>query len=110
MMTEKSRQEENTEKRRYWKEHLDAWQISGLSQVEYCRQHDLSRFRFQYWKRRFEGSVSMPALIEVPFASVMARKPYQALRLVVGDHYQIAVERDFDPMALRQLIGVLDRL
>jgi hypothetical protein len=52
----------------------------------------------------------MPALIEVPFASVMARKPYQALRLVVGDHYQIAVERDFDPMALRQLIGVLDGL
>jgi hypothetical protein len=26
----------------------------------------------------------MPALIKVPFASVMARKPYQALRLVVG--------------------------
>jgi hypothetical protein len=40
----------------------------------------------------------------------MARKPNQALRLLVGDQYQIAVERDFDPMALRQLIGVLDRL
>jgi hypothetical protein len=110
MTTEKLRQEENAEKQRYWKEHLDAWQISGLSQVDYCRQHDLSRFRFQYWKRRFEGSVSMPALIEVPFASVMARKPQPALRLLVDDQHQIVVERDFDPVALRQLIGVLDRL
>ena len=110
MTTEKSRQEEIAEKRRYWKEHLDAWQISGLSQVEYCRQHGLSRFRFQYWKRRFEGYTSVPAFIEVPFSSVMVRKPQPALRLLVDDQYQIAVERDFDPVALRQLIGVLDRL
>jgi hypothetical protein len=52
----------------------------------------------------------MPALIEVPFCSVMAGRPHQSLRLVVGEQYQIAVERDFDPMALRQLIGVLGRL
>ena len=110
MMTEKSRQEENVEKRRYWKEHLDAWQASGLTQVAYCRQHDLSRFRFQYWKKRFQECDSLPALIEVPFSSVMAGRPHQSLRLVVGDQYQIAVERDFDPMALRQLIGVLDGL
>jgi len=105
-----SRQEEFAEKRRYWKQRLDAWQASGLTQIEYCRQNDLSRFRFQYWKKRFQESASMPALIEVPFSSVMAGKPYHSLRLVVGDQYQIAVERDFDPVALRQLIGVLGRL
>jgi hypothetical protein len=110
MATEQSRQKENTEKRRYWKQHLDEWQASGLTQVVYCRQNSLSRFQFQYWKKRFQESVSLPSLIEVPFASVMARKPNQALRLLVGDQYQIAVKRDFDPVALRQLIGVLGRL
>jgi hypothetical protein len=110
MTTEQSRQEENTEKRRYWREHLDAWQASGLTQVAYCRQLGLSRFQFQYWKRRFQESASLPSLIEVPFASVMVRKPNQALRLLVGDQYQIAVDRDFDHVALRQLIGVLGRL
>jgi hypothetical protein len=110
MTIEISRQDLVTEKRRYWRQHLEAWQASGLTQVAYCRQSGLSRFQFQYWKRRFQESVSLPALIEVPFASVMARKPNQALRLLVGDQYQIAVERDFDPVALRQLIGVLDRL
>jgi hypothetical protein len=110
MATEISRQEEVEEKRRYWRRHLDSWQTSELTQVEYCRQHDLSRFRFQYWKRRFQESASLPTLIEVPFSSVISRKPSHALRLVVGDHYQIAVERNFDPVALKQLIGVLDRL
>jgi len=110
MTTEKPRQEENTEKGRYWRQHLDAWQASGLTQVAYCQQLGLSRFQFQYWKKRFQESASLPALIEVPFSSVMVRKSYQALRLVVRDEYQIAVERDFDPVALRQLIGVLGRL
>jgi hypothetical protein len=110
MTTANSRQEEVAEKRRYWKRHLDAWQISEMSQVEYCRKHDLSRFRFQYWKRRFQISASLPALIELPFSSIITQKQSHALRLVVGDQYQIAVERDFDPVALRQLISVLDRL
>jgi hypothetical protein len=110
MATEITRQEELKEKRRYWKHHLDAWQVSGLTQVEYCRRHDLSRFQFQYWKRRFQESGSLPALIEVPFSSIIAKKQFHALRLIVGDQYQIAVERDFDPVALKQLIGVLDRL
>ena len=110
MTTAISSPAEVEEKRRYWRKHLDAWQASGLTQVEYCRQHDLSRFRFQYWKKRFQESDSVPALIEVPFSSVLARKPYQALRLVVSDQYQIAVERDFDPLALRQLISVLGQV
>ena len=110
MTTSVSRQEEVEEKRRYWRQHLNEWQASGWSQVAYCRQHGLSRFQFQYWKKRFQESASIPALIEVPFCSVMAGRPHQSLRLVVGEQYQIAVERDFDPMALRQLIGVLGRL
>jgi hypothetical protein len=110
MATEDSRIEEVEEKRRYWKYHLDGWRASGLTQVAYCRQNDLSRFQFQYWRKRFQESDLLPALIEVPLSSVMARKPNQALRLLVGDQYQIAVERDFDPVALRQLIGVLGRL
>jgi hypothetical protein len=73
MTTEKSRQEENGEKRRYWKEHLDAWRASGLSQVEYCRQHDLSRFQFQYWKRRFQPSAAFPSFIELPLSQLNRR-------------------------------------
>jgi hypothetical protein len=110
MTTVISRQEEIEEKRRYWRMHLDAWRASGLNQVGYCRQHDLSRFQFQYWKRRFQPSAALPSFIELPLSPVVAHKPYHALRLIVDNRYPILVERDFDPVALRQLIGVLDRL
>ncbi len=33
-----------------WKHHLDAWKRSGLSQTEYCRQHDLNNKVFSLWK------------------------------------------------------------
>ena len=29
------------EKRQFWEDHVQAWQHSGLTQAEYCRQDDL---------------------------------------------------------------------
>ncbi|WP_035240539.1 IS66 family insertion sequence element accessory protein TnpA, partial [Desulfobacter vibrioformis] len=36
----------------FYQEHLNNWKNSGLSQAEYCRQNDLTRHRFGYWKRK----------------------------------------------------------
>lgn len=41
-----------TEKEQFWQEHFKAWQASGLSQAEYCRQHDLKFSNFAYWRTR----------------------------------------------------------
>ena len=30
----------------HWKKHIEAWQASGLSQVEYCRRHGLNANTF----------------------------------------------------------------
>ena len=35
---------------RFWQKHLSQWQNSGLSQTEYCRQHDLHPDNFSYHK------------------------------------------------------------
>ena len=35
----------------YWQGHMERWQQSGQSQQAYCREHNLSYFRFQYWRR-----------------------------------------------------------
>ena len=104
-----SRQAELAEKRRYWKQHLSDWAQSGLTQIEYCRRHDLNRHRFHYWKQKLQKQ--QPAFIELQFAGKKAAGSSDApLRLVVDGRYQIAVARDFDPVALQQLIGVLSRL
>ena len=38
----------------YWKEQVDVWRDSGVSQVKYCQANDLSYHRFCYWRRKFE--------------------------------------------------------
>ncbi len=35
-----------------WQGHMERWQQSGQTQQSYCREHNLSYFRFQYWRRK----------------------------------------------------------
>lgn len=40
------------ELQQYWQHQLQQWKASGLSGLHYCRQHDLSYSRFDYWKNK----------------------------------------------------------
>ena len=64
------------DKATYWQQHLKDWQQSGLSQRDYCQQHELTYASFGYWRKRLRTkesttaklvpiSVSRPALITV---------------------------------------------
>ena len=44
-----------TSRATFWQEHLLAWSESGLTQADYCRQHELSRAAFGWWKRQLRG-------------------------------------------------------
>ena len=43
-----------------WRPHIEAWECSGQSQAAYCREHDLVKSRFTYWKNKLRpvGSVN----------------------------------------------------
>ena len=36
----------------HWQPHIEAWEASGKSQAAYCREHDLAKSRFNYWKHK----------------------------------------------------------
>jgi hypothetical protein len=36
----------------FWQDHITAWQGSGLSQVAYCKQHEIKFHNFAYWRNR----------------------------------------------------------
>ena len=40
-MDQISRAEQLEQKRAFWKQHIDSWQETGLTQAEYCRRHNL---------------------------------------------------------------------
>ncbi len=112
MTLAKSRKELLEEKRRFWKQHIEDWQAGELSQAEYCRKHHLKVHRFVYWKKKFHTPKTSPALVELKLPQMSYKNPKPAsspLRVSVN-RFQVAVDRDFDPITLRQLIYTLEHV
>ena len=89
-MDQISRAEELEQKRIYWRQHIDQWQQTGLTQAEYCRQHDLKHHQLVYWKKRFiktESDVSFVSLKLDNLLDMPARPDHASLFLVIDDHF-----------------------
>jgi len=110
-MEEKTRTEELTEIRTFWKKKIQGWQESGLSQVEYCRTHNLIPHRFTYWKQKLvKKNTGVPiSLVQVNMKAGFHSGPAYAspLRLVFGNQFHVEIDRGFDPVTLRQLVLAL---
>jgi hypothetical protein len=107
---------------RFWKDCLTEWQVSGLSQIEYCEEKGLSIRTFSSWKRKGVENIDIGSpkkvkessirLVELPLENLTdtsvlpSTKP---LRLVVRGKYRIELEQDFDTELLNRLLGILER-
>ncbi len=50
----------------YWSTHITAWQKSGISQNEYCRQNNIPLTSFGNWKKKIDpGFVETSSFIEL---------------------------------------------
>ena len=45
----------------FWREHIEQWQLSRLSQAAYCRQHALVVHQFRYWNYKLR-QVEIPSV------------------------------------------------
>jgi hypothetical protein len=112
-MHELSRSEQLEQKRSYWKQHIDSWQQTGLTQTEYCRQHNLKHHQLVYWKKRFlktDTNVSFVPLKLEDLLEIPAPPDQVALTLVINDQFKIEIRAGFDAQLLHQLIFALRRL
>jgi hypothetical protein len=98
-----------TELRTFWRCHLEQWQHSGLTQIEYCRQQDVSRDRFSYWKKRLLPAqapgptpLAGPGFLRVQVASGGAR-----VAVVLDGRLRVEVQPGFDPATLRAVVQAL---
>lgn len=102
---EKSRKERNEELAVLWKNHLDNWSFSGLTQSEYCRRNDLSRDRFSYWKRKFARQ-NLP----VEFVQINTEPlnlVHSGLKLNIGAGLQIEIPDGFSRATLEKILITL---
>lgn len=98
---------------KFWQQHLDAWQRSGMSISAYCAEHALSESAFRAGQRALESRDEAPRPTEsVPIRWVPVQivpTPNAApLELVLTDGRVIRVPSGFDPQALRRLLTALE--
>ena len=109
-MEQLSRAEELEQKRSYWKQQIEQWQQSGLSQAEYCRRNNLKHHQLVYWKRRClktETEVSfvpvqLEALLDIPAPADQA-----SLTVIIDNQFKVEIVAGFDPQLLRQVVTAL---
>ena len=109
-MEQLSRAEQLEQKRSYWKQHIDSWQDTDLTQTEYCRQHNLKHHQLVYWKKRFlktETDVSFVPVKLEDLLDIPVQPDRAALCLVIDNHFKIEIRHGFDAQLLRQLIFAL---
>src|SRR5210317_856422 len=90
IMDQLSRTEQLEQKRSYWKQHIDSWQETGLTQTEYCRQHNLKHHQLVYWKKRFiktSKNVSFVPLKLEDLLEMPTRQDQLSLILVINNQF-----------------------
>ena len=113
MLEQLSHAEQLSQNRTDWKQHIENWRASGLTQTAYCHQHELKIHQFTYWKKRFvltdNGITFVPVKIHGSLQPAAGMRP-NSLRLIVDKDLQIEIRPDFDPGLLRRLIATLRSL
>ena len=96
----------------YWSHHLETWQKSGLTQVEYCLQNRLNKHTFTYWKSKLAKQPSFPPLLPVSVQPNSTRKSpflHSGIVLSIGGQIRIQLENGFNDDTLSRLIDLLER-
>jgi len=115
-----------TSRRPFWQEHLRAWSQSGLTQADYCRQHQLSAAAFGWWKRQLQGKPkprrrspgtkrpqrrrpTTVQFVEVQRGPAIDTGSSPAVyEVLLSQGRTIRVGHDFDPDVLKRLIMTVE--
>ena len=109
-MEQLSRAEELEQKRSYWKQQIEQWQQTGLSQAEYCRRNNLKHHQLVYWKRRClktETEVSFAAVQLEALLDIPAPADQASLTVIIDNQFKVEIVAGFDPQLLRQVVTAL---
>lgn len=100
-----TRKEKGESPCKYWRAHIDQWSGSGLSQTEYCRQKDLSRYKFTYWKTKFKKKNLSVEFVQVSQISQIIHRT--GLKLNINSNVQIEIPDGFSQVTLEQVLKTL---
>jgi hypothetical protein len=94
----------------HWKQHIEAWQASGLTQAAYCRQHGLNAgtFSARLGEYRAGPAAEAPGLIPVRLEpDVAARSEAEPLVLRLASGHCLELPAAAEPRWLAELLRCL---
>jgi len=95
--------------REFWAHHVRGWRASGLTQVQYCRRHGLSKGTLGYWASTLsKAQASGSGLVEVGHAQVEPERRRSPIELVVERRYLLRLWPGMEPGHLRDVLSVLE--
>ncbi|MBN1361617.1 MAG: hypothetical protein JW993_13545 [Sedimentisphaerales bacterium] len=114
-----------TERGRFWLRHLERWQPSGLSQVRYCREHQLSVAAFGWWKGQLSSRRKQPqagtgacdeigdegTFVELSWPDIGQRETSASVvyEIALAGGRRLRLGPHFKPEQVRQLVTLLER-
>src|SRR5690242_13312427 len=102
-----------TETESKWDERVKAWQASGQTAPAFCQGKDFTPGGLRYWAHRLRTAGPPAPAKEVRLARVVRASPPASPRLpetpivIEVGAARLAVQRGFDPEALRAVLEVL---
>lgn len=102
--------EEDRERYQFWRNHLDQWSRSGITQNAYCKVNDLKSNRLTYWKNKFKRQSFPVEFVQISPTRISQLSDSQALvvlRLNVDAGFQIEIPDGFSKTTLTQILQVI---
>ncbi|MGZ5575412.1 MAG: IS66 family insertion sequence element accessory protein TnpA [Methylobacter sp.] len=93
--------------------HITQWQVSSLSQAEYCKEHGIKPHIFNYYKKKFSPSVKqssqlVPVRLLADEALLETRSSARnVLRLTHANGFSLEINPHTDMAFLRPLLELL---
>jgi hypothetical protein len=110
-----NKRKSSSQKTAYWRNHVDAWRESELSQAEYSRRAGVSHKALGYWKRRFDREPPVdgasPTIVSVPMPpSPEPQIPPRPIVVHTRRGTRLEIGGDFHPEVLEKVLRVLEQL
>lgn len=99
-----------SQKHAYWKEHIQKWEESGLSQPSYCEAQRLKLTTFSYYRHRYlnSGTAIEPSVkfVAVEPKAAHTSQPIAALQLMLPNGIRIGVSQEVNEPLLKMVLNV----
>ena len=95
-------------KQGFWKEHSEAWKVSGLTQVEYCAQQGIGYQGFIYQHNRMANKGKRTAInfVEAKPEAVTVNSQAAGLQLMLPNGIRIGITNEVNPALLKTVLTI----